>query len=270
MPDPIKDAAPSTAPVDGAAAARAREAAPTTAAAGHDQPDAAWVSLPWMGFDTETTGVSTRRDRIVTAAAVTAPASGTATAIRTWLANPGVPIPSAASQIHGVTTEHARAHGRDPRTVLEEVNEHLAAHMTRERIVVVFNASFDLPLLEAESRRHGVVALSERLGGALSPVADPLVLDRALDRYRKGKRTLAAMAQAYGVPLPQDTHQAHVDAQLAIRVLAAMVRQHSQLRSMGTGQLMDFQHQAHSDWAQDFERYLASKGRSTHIDRRWI
>ena len=237
------------------------------------QPDdqaAQWVGLPWMGFDTETTGVSTSRDRIVTAATVTRGRHASHAQIRTWLTNPGVPIPAGATAIHGVSTEHARRHGRAPADVLEEVNAELAAHLSAGRAVVVFNAAFDLPLLERESVRHKVAPLSARLGGEVAPVVDPLVLDRALDRYRKGKRTLSAMAGAYGVALPEDTHQAHVDALLTLEVLAAIVTRHATVASMSPAELMGYQREAHATWADSFERYLASKGRQARISRTWI
>ena len=50
-----------------------------------------WTDGPFMGFDTETTGVNTATDRIVTAACVEW--RNGQTRERTWLADPGIPIP---------------------------------------------------------------------------------------------------------------------------------------------------------------------------------
>ena len=69
-----------------------------------------WTDGPLLGFDTETTGVDVDNDRIVTAALVRRDATGTH--VRSWLIDPGVDIPEAAAAIHGVSTEHAREHGR--------------------------------------------------------------------------------------------------------------------------------------------------------------
>ena len=105
-----------------------------------------WAQLPWLGFDTETTGVNPRRDRLVSAALVLrskgASGSPDSDTITTWLADPGVDIPDTAAQIHGITTQHARSHGRAIEEVLNEVASALAAHMTQGYPVVAFNGSY--------------------------------------------------------------------------------------------------------------------------------
>lgn len=240
--------------------------------------NAKWVESPWLGFDTETTGVSPVRDRLVTAAGVFRPgglrSKGDSVvvedAVKVWLADPGVSIPQSASAIHGITTEHAQKHGAPIADVLEEVNATLARHLSAGNVVVIFNAGFDLPLLEAESIRHNVAPLKERLGSESYPIIDPLVLDRASEKFRRGKRTLADLARAYDVEVPTDTHQAHVDSALALDLLAAMLLKHDSLRSLDAKQVHDFQRSEHATWAKDFEQYLKSKGRDTRISQRWF
>ena len=232
-----------------------------------------WTERSWVGFDTETTGVSPLRDRVVTAAVAIREGGARPTRGdhgRQWLANPGVPIPTGAAKIHGVTTRDAERHGRPPAQVLEEVNAALAATVLRGGCLVVFNAGFDLPLLEAESTRHQVQPLSHRLGGTVAPVVDPLVLDRALVERRRGKRTLTDLVAAYGVTLPKDTHRADVDATLTLDLLAAMVDAYPSLNSMSAMELHRFQARAHAKWAESFERFLRSVGRSDHISRTWF
>ena len=97
-----------------------------------------WTDGPLLGFDTETTGVDVDNDRIVTAALVRRDASGTH--VRSWLINPGVAIPDAAAAIHGVSTEHARTHGRPPREALEEIAADLAEALRGGVPVVAYNA----------------------------------------------------------------------------------------------------------------------------------
>ncbi len=80
-----------------------------------------WTERRVLGFDTETTGVDVTSDRIVTAALVMRQGLGGLSRVRTWIIDPGVEIPEGASEIHGITTEYARAHGRPPAEVLEEV-----------------------------------------------------------------------------------------------------------------------------------------------------
>ena len=105
----------------------------------------AWPLGPLLGFDTETTGVDPSGDRLVTAALVWR-AEPQADGVRpqsvtTWLADPGMEIPEAASAVHGVTTERARTEGRPVTEVLAEVSEHLVAAMAAGTPVVAFNAS---------------------------------------------------------------------------------------------------------------------------------
>ena len=50
------------------------------------------------------------------------------------------------------------------------------------------NAPFDLTLLDRELRRHRAASLSHYLGQNPLRVLDPRVLDKHLDRYRKGRR----------------------------------------------------------------------------------
>lgn len=239
-----------------------------------------WAVGPWIGFDTETTGVSPGRDRIVTAATVRRGGgaglvggprdAGSGDQVRTWLANPGVRIPSSAANIHGITTEYAAAHGSPPAEVVEEVASDLASGLAAGGTIVVFNAGFDLPLLEAESVRTGVTSLRTRAGGDFVAVADPLVLDRALDRYRKGKRTLADLADVYGVTVPSDTHQAHVDATLTLDLLAAMVGRYPTIAQMDAAELHEFQVEAHREWAVNFQAFMRSKGRDVTINPNWF
>lgn len=229
---------------------------------------AEWVHQPWVGFDTETTGVSPTEDRIVTAAVVTWH-GGTVSGSRTWLADPGIPIPERATAVHGISTAFAREHGSAPDEVLEQINAALAQHLSEGSAVVIFNAGYDLPLLAADSRRHGVPTLADRVG-AVAPVIDPLVLDRALEKYRRGKRTLGDLCRAYGVEVSSDAHQADADAAMTTALLAKMLDRFPQLCQLGASEITDFQRQAHVDWAEDFEAFLRSKGRDSHISRTWF
>lgn len=181
------------------------------------------LELPgWLGrigvFDLETTGVDVTTDRIVTAHVGVLDAKGREIAARSWLADPGVPIPDGAAAVHGVTTEQARAHGRPAHEVVAEIVGSLQSLFAQGLPVVAYNASYDFSLLTHESLRHGVSPLA-----APGPIIDPLVIDKAVDRYRKGKRTLEVVAQHYGVPL-DGAHEAAADAIAAGRVAQAIAR----------------------------------------------
>lgn len=233
---------------------------------------APWTEVPWMGFDTETTGISPTSDRIVTAALVLRLGGATPDGqdkTHTWLADPGVPIPEAASAVHGISTEYAREHGRPIRDVIDEVAATLVAHWQRGFPVVAFNAPYDVTILDAELARHGLETLDERLAGAPMFVVDPLVLDRRFDRFRKGKKTLTTMAPAYGVEADDDAHTAEVDVAMTLDVLGAMAHKIEALAGLNPAELHELQVRAHAEWAEDFEGYLRRQGRDAHISRAW-
>ncbi len=220
---------------------------------------ASWARGPLLGFDTETTGVDVTRDRIVTAALVLR-VPGASTEVRTWLLDPGVEIPAEAAAIHGVTTEHARAHGVAPAAALEEIAAELAAHVREGVPVVAYNAAFDLSLLDAELARHGLPTLPDRLGHPVAPVLDPLVIDRWQDRFRKGKRRLGDLCGHYGVTGEGDLHSADVDVLATLDVLDALVRQFPGLAETALEDLHAAQVGAHRDWAESFNDWRARQG----------
>ncbi len=170
-------------------------------------------------FDLETTGVDVRTDRIVTAHIGVLDVHGRELAARDWLADPGIPIPEGAAAVHGVTTEYARAHGRPAHEVVGEITGALTVLLSQGLPIVAYNASYDFSLLAHEAMRHGHPVLTDP-----TPVIDPLVLDKALDRYRRGKRTLAVVAEHYAVPLDA-AHQASADAVAAGRLALAIARE---------------------------------------------
>ena len=174
-------------------------------------------------FDLETTGLDLREARIVTACAVEIDQDGQIVGPnQEWLADPGIEIPEAASNVHGVTTEIARANGRAAKDVVSELLETLRDFFERGIPVVAFNAPYDFTILHYEALRHGLDPIHEP-----KPVIDPMVLDKYVDTYRSGKRTLEVASRIYGVQL-QDAHNATADAVAAGRVAQAIARKYAE------------------------------------------
>ncbi|GAA1714791.1 exonuclease domain-containing protein [Isoptericola hypogeus] len=224
--------------------------------------DTGWAGGPLLGFDTETTGLDVATDRIVTAAVVLR-VPGRRTDVRTWLLDPGVEIPAEAAAIHGITTAHARDRGQAPATGLDRIADTLAVHLRRGVPLVAYNATFDLSLLDVELSRHGLPTLPERLGRPVTPVLDPLVLDRWLDGGREGKRRLGDLCTLYGVEGDGDLHTADVDVLATLDVLAAQLLAHPHLRGVALDALHAAQAGAHRAWAErvNAERAAAPDGR---------
>ncbi|GAA1725733.1 exonuclease domain-containing protein [Microcella frigidaquae] len=215
-------------------------------------------------FDLETTGVDVRTARIVTACVAVLDASGTVVSRRDWLADPGVEIPEGAAAIHGITTERARAEGRPAAEVVAEVVAELRAQLAVGRPLVVYNAPYDLSLLAAEAARHGVAPLVDP-----APVIDPLVLDKAVDRYRKGKRTLEVAAVHYGVTL-DGAHDAGADAIAAGQVARALAATHAAALPATLEELHAAQARWHDQQADNFENYMRTqRDHSFTADRGW-
>lgn len=191
-----------------------------------------WATFgPMLGFDVESTGVDVETDRIVTATLVLItpdPAGGkAATDIRSTVINPGVPVPDAAAEVHGWTTERVQAEGKPPASELDWIAADLARAFVASVPVVIANAPYDLSILDRELRRHGLPTLTDRVGGRpLAPVLDPMCLDKAMDRYRPGKRNLTALCETYGVRL-DGAHDATFDALAACRVVYRLAQRAS-------------------------------------------
>jgi DNA polymerase-3 subunit epsilon len=182
--------------------------------------------LPWAKslavFDLETTGLDLQQARIVTACAVAIDEHGQVTGSNIeWLADPGIEIPVAASNVHGVTTEIAKARGRNSKEVVSEILETLRGFFSAGIPVVAYNAPYDFTILHYEALRNGLEPLFDP-----KPIIDPLVIDKFVDQYRSGKRTLEFAASVYGVQL-SDAHNATADAVAAGKVAQAIALKHA-------------------------------------------
>jgi DNA polymerase-3 subunit epsilon len=212
----------------------------------------------WYGtlgvFDLETTGIDVRTSRIVSANVSVIDADGAAIERTDWLADPGVEIPVQASAVHGITTARARAEGRPAGEVVAEVVAAIRAVLDRGLALTVYNAPYDLSLLRHEALRYGIPPLEDP-----SPIIDPLVIDKAVDRYRKGKRTLEASAVVYGVELT-DAHDAGADAIAAGRVAQAIARRYPDELGLPALEL----HRLQAEWSAQQSASFAEYMRRTH------
>lgn len=234
-----------------------------------------WANFPRAALDFETTGTEPCTARIVSAAWITWP-NGTRPEARSWIVDPGVEIPAEAAAVHGITTERARAEGGDPAQMLFELSGLVALALSRRVPVVIYNAPFDLGILEAENHRHGIDTLSDRLGpGKVQPIFDPLILAKHADPkrmvsakdehgqvfYRDGAKatvkecrgcscgaddwSLTSTCLHYGVPL-SDAHNAEADALAAGRLFPKIMERHPKVFA---GQTAGMLHTSQIGWA---------------------
>ncbi len=217
-----------------------------------------WAQQTICAFDLETTGPDPTQARIVTACVATiTPAETTS---RTWLVDPQMDIPEGATNVHGITTERAREHGQDYAAGYAEIRAALEQAWADGHMVVAFNASFDLTLMDAEGQRLGLPPLDPGL------VVDPFVIDREMDKYRRGKRTLGDVSAHYGVPL-ENSHEAEADALAAAHLVRALTIKYPQIAALD---IVAEQTAWHAERQRDFAAYLTRQGRdASDVNGEW-
>ncbi|MEY4476908.1 MAG: hypothetical protein RJA31_412 [Actinomycetota bacterium] len=210
-------------------------------------------------FDLETTGLDVTKARVVTAYIGVLDIDGNIVSAKSWVADPGIEIPEVAAAVHGYTTERARAEGRPASEVVPEIVETLRELFTAGTPVAAYNASYDFSLLHHDAIRNNVAPLD-----VPKPIVDPMVVDKKIDRFRKGKRTLQAACDRYGVELGA-AHDASADAVAAGRVFREMQREWAATAEMALDPLA--LHDAQIEWAREqadsFAKWLAEKGETS-------
>lgn len=172
--------------------------------------DSSVSALKLVSIDTETTGRDPNVDRIVEIACVIYE-GGAIVERRSWLVNPGMPIPQEAFDVHGISDDEV---GDKPpfAAIVPELIEALSG-----AIPVAYNAEFDRDFLLAELARASFVA------PALPPAArkgiewiDPLVWARELHHDERSK-SLGDVCERLGIAL-EKAHRAVHDAEAALQV----------------------------------------------------
>jgi DNA polymerase-3 subunit epsilon len=224
-----------------------------------------WHDGPMVAWDLETTGVDVETARIVTATVVSIASAedGRTTNEFHAVVNPGIDIPAEAAAIHGYTTERARDEGVDPVGVIALVRDTLYNAWSLSAPVIAFNAPYDVTVLDRELRRYRLPPFAVR--GA---IVDPLVIDKALDRYRKGKRTLVAACEHYQVVLGE-AHTSQADALAAARLAWRLMRHYPELRALSLADLHDAQVRWFATQAEGLAAYFARQGKVEHVDTHW-
>lgn len=170
-----------------------------------------WWHKRLVGFDLETTSAEPGEARIVSAAIVEV-GGGPEPHFVNWLVNPGVPIPEEATGIHGISDADV-AKATKAADAVREIVEVLDMRAIGSP-VVAFNARYDLTVLDREAVRYEVEEWPRVRDGLV--VVDPMVIDKHLDRFRKGSRKLDAICATYGAVL-DEAHEASADALAACR-----------------------------------------------------
>lgn len=213
----------------------------------------AWHTGALLAVDTETTGPNPQLDRTVTCTA--AKLHNGLNGTLSWLIAPDAPISDGAAAVHGVTDQHARANGRPPADALAEIAGELTGAIQSGIPLVLFNAAFDLTLLTREFTRHNITCPLEQ-----ALVVDGHVIDKALDKFRKGKRTLTATCEHYGVRL-DGAHDATQDALAAARVAWVLAERYPDQVQIDLRQLHGQQVAWRAEQASSLQAYFRRQGK---------
>jgi DNA polymerase-3 subunit epsilon len=217
-----------------------------------------------VSLDLETSGIDLEQDRIISAA-ISIVGDKYPVKHYDWILNPGIQITAEATGIHGYSTEDIELQGSDPEKTLEKIITLLAEKCSDVVPLVIFNARFDLTILDREAKRYKLVPLTDRCPNLT--VIDPMVIDKAAQPYRRGKRTLGALCQVYQVPF-EEVHKANDDALAAARLAWRMGTKFKM------GQLTASEvHQKQIEWAkkqaQGLQEYFEKQGKDENVAIEW-
>lgn len=219
--------------------------------------------VPWRDralatLDTETTGTDPENDRIVTAVLDVYDADGTQLRTTSLLVNPGIEIPQTATDVHGITNERAQAEGVDPGAAVAALIGAMYQAWADDLPIVVYNAAFDLTLIDRESRRHLATPLT-----MAGPIIDPMVIDRHVDRYVKGsnQRRLKPTCERYDVTI-DDWHTASADAYAAQELARAISANYDHQMPSSLGDMWRWQRTLRRDQAKALQDYFAGIGKT--------
>ncbi|QIR86827.1 3'-5' exonuclease [Paracoccus sp. AK26] len=184
--------------------------------------------LTCVVFDTETTGLDIASDRIVQIAGLRL-ARGRLTGERfETLVNPGRPIPSGSTKIHGITDEMV-ADAPDMTTALAAFH-----HFVEDAVLVAHNAPFDMGMLRRaslETRVH----FDNR-------VVDTILLS-ALVWGQSAPHSLDMLAMRLGIVIPlEERHTAIGDARATAEAYLRLI---AALKAKGLERLEDVLAEAH-------------------------
>jgi DNA polymerase-3 subunit epsilon len=190
------------------------------------------LTKPLAFIDLETTGINLGTDRIVEIAIVKILSDGSQTTKRK-LINPGMPIPKASSDLHGITDEMVK----DAPT-FKQVAQELKQILDGCDLAGYNSNRFDIPLLVEEFLRAGVDF----------DMKGRRMLDVQQIFYKMEPRTLSAAYQFYCGKTLEGAHSAAVDASATYEILQSQLERYESLgntmdtilKSVGEDPIVDF------------------------------
>lgn len=184
------------------------------------------LQRPIVFFDLETTGTSILNDRIVEISVIKVMPDGSITE-RTRRINPEIPIPAEATAIHHITDSDVAGEPTFRQVALS------LQQMIAGCDIAGFNSTrFDVPLLDEEFRRAGIVF----------DFSDVRFVDVQTIFHKMEQRTLAAAYRFYCNKELDNAHSANADTRATYEVLMAQLDRYPSLQN-DIAQLAEFSRQ---------------------------
>jgi len=168
------------------------------------------LKIPICFFDLESTGINISKDRIIEIAVIKIFPNGER-AVKTNRINPGMPIPSSSTAIHGISDSDVKNAPPFKEVAKEYANFIEGADLGGFNIL-----KFDLPLLVEEFLRAGVEFDYER----------KKIIDAQRIFHLMEKRTLSAAYKFYCHADLNEAHSAEADTNASFEVVLAQVEKY--------------------------------------------
>lgn len=174
------------------------------------------LERPIIFFDTETTGVDIKKDRIVELAVLKLLPDGTSEE-KCRRFNPGIPIPKEATAVHGITDADVR--GEPPFSKFVKGDQGIAAYFTGCDLGGFNIIDFDIPILQAELERCGETF----------DLSGVWIIDAHKIFVKREPRSLAGAARFYCDTTHDDAHSALGDVRMTVKVFEAQLERYGDL-----------------------------------------
>ncbi|MGA1213468.1 MAG: 3'-5' exonuclease, partial [Solirubrobacterales bacterium] len=115
---------------------------------------------------------------------------------------------------------------------------------------------------------HGIEPLVELVGDSGLLVIDPMILDKQLDPYRRGKRKLTDVCAVYGVELTE-AHAAHADALAAARLAWRLGKSNPEFGDLDLPTLHEQQIEWARTQAEGLQQYFDEQGLDRVVEPEW-
>ena len=220
-------------------------------------------------FDTETSRTDTENDRIITCF-LRARDGDEVVFEQNWVIDPGIDIPEEAAKVHGMDTGWVRENGRkDNLVAINEIAEKLEFYSNIGYVVVGYNGSFDLAILDAEVKRTDN---GRGLNFSETPrYIDPVIFSRKFDKFKRGGHQLVTVAKRNGLEIDESKlHSADFDVEVTEKLVKIMLnRAWTELSHLRQGltpdefvtKLQEWQADEKQEWAEHLTEYFASQGK---------